>query len=68
MKYCSKCGNQLLDQAIMCPKCGCPTECNKTPTPEKKKQSTGKVVGTILLIIASLILLYSFGILLGILL
>lgn len=23
MKYCSKCGNQLLDEAVICPKCGC---------------------------------------------
>lgn len=23
MKYCSKCGNQVLDDAIICPKCGC---------------------------------------------
>lgn len=24
MKYCSKCGNELFDEAIICPKCGCP--------------------------------------------
>ena len=23
MKYCTHCGNQLLDEAIVCPKCGC---------------------------------------------
>ena len=23
MKFCSRCGNQLLDAAVMCPKCGC---------------------------------------------
>ncbi len=23
MKYCNKCGNQLLDEAVMCPRCGC---------------------------------------------
>lgn len=23
MKYCSKCGNQLLDEAVICVKCGC---------------------------------------------
>lgn len=26
MKYCAHCGNQLLDQAVVCPKCGCATE------------------------------------------
>ena len=23
MKYCSHCGNELLDEAVICPKCGC---------------------------------------------
>ena len=23
MKYCSKCGNELFDEAVICPKCGC---------------------------------------------
>ena len=26
MKYCSKCGNELFDEAVVCPKCGCPVE------------------------------------------
>ena len=25
MKYCSKCGNELFDEAVICPKCGCAT-------------------------------------------
>lgn len=23
MKYCQQCGSQLVDQAVMCPNCGC---------------------------------------------
>lgn len=23
MKFCSKCGNQLVDEAVVCPNCGC---------------------------------------------
>ena len=23
MKYCQKCGNQVMDEAIICPACGC---------------------------------------------
>lgn len=23
MKYCSQCGTQLVDEAVVCPKCGC---------------------------------------------
>ena len=26
MKYCTKCGNELLDEAVICPKCGCSVE------------------------------------------
>lgn len=25
MKYCSKCGKELFDEAVYCPGCGCPT-------------------------------------------
>ena len=25
MKYCEKCGNELMDEAVICPKCGCVT-------------------------------------------
>lgn len=26
MKYCYKCGNELFDEAVICPKCGCAQE------------------------------------------
>lgn len=26
MKYCSKCGKELMDEAVMCPGCGCAVE------------------------------------------
>ena len=26
MKYCSKCGKQLMDEAVIYPACGCPTD------------------------------------------
>ena len=25
MKFCSKCGKQLMDESVICPGCGCPT-------------------------------------------
>lgn len=31
MKYCTKCGNELLDDAVICPKCGCAVEGAKNP-------------------------------------
>jgi len=35
MKYCEKCGNQLLDEAVMCPKCG--HTIKKIITPQQQK-------------------------------
>jgi len=29
MKYCEKCGSELMDEAVICPNCGCPTKENK---------------------------------------
>lgn len=29
MKYCPKCGSELMDEAIFCPKCGCIADQNK---------------------------------------
>lgn len=26
MKYCSYCGAELMDEAVVCPKCGCPVD------------------------------------------
>lgn len=26
MKYCSKCGNELFGEAVICPRCGCPVD------------------------------------------
>lgn len=26
MKYCSKCGKELFDEAVICPGCGCKTD------------------------------------------
>jgi hypothetical protein len=38
MKYCSHCGRELLDEAVVCPGCGCPVE--------KSTDSTEFVNGT----------------------
>ena len=40
MKYCSKCGNQLLDEAVFCPKCGCAVDNRYAPTPAPTQQTT----------------------------
>ena len=32
MKFCSKCGKELLDEAVVCPNCGCSTGETKSKT------------------------------------
>ena len=32
MKFCTKCGNELRDEAVICPKCGCACEVNLVKT------------------------------------
>ena len=29
MKYCAKCGNELMNDAVVCPKCGCSADFEK---------------------------------------
>lgn len=39
MKYCSRCGNQLMDEAVICTKCGCAIEKANSIAPVKKESS-----------------------------
>ena len=41
--YCSSCGNQLSDQAVICPKCGVATA-NFSKIKDKDDVSTGTIV------------------------
>ncbi|MCI9215419.1 MAG: zinc-ribbon domain-containing protein [Oscillospiraceae bacterium] len=43
MKYCSKCGNELFDEAVICPKCGCPVG-SGTANQETGGKNRGKVL------------------------
>ena len=68
MKYCSKCGNELLDEAVLCPKCGCMVneidkmiidEKPEQPV-EKKTESNEDVSGTIVFLFGILSILFNF--------
>lgn len=48
MKYCSHCGAQIDDKAVICIKCGC--ACTATPV-ESDKNETNQVLGTIAMIL-----------------
>lgn len=48
MKYCNKCGNQLMDEAVMCPKCGDVIE-KMQSTEEQKAASKNRLLRTLCL-------------------
>lgn len=63
MKYCSKCGNELLDEAVVCPKCGCavgtmPNESDQAEkilkADKKSKITSAKVLNVIAFVVAIL--------------
>ena len=39
MKYCSKCGRELLDEAVVCPGCGCMCEGSPLNTQAPTKEN-----------------------------
>ena len=39
MKYCAHCGAQLVDEAVVCPKCGCAVAPTKTVDPNDSPKS-----------------------------
>ena len=57
MKYCSKCGNELFDEAVICPKCGCPTESPKAQAKEKKQINANTLKGTLLIVAGILVII-----------
>ena len=61
MKFCQKCGKEIMDAAVICPGCGCAVECAPaqaaTPAVVPKKAKNAKVFG-----ILSILLLAPFGI------
>ena len=47
MKYCSKCGKELFDEAIVCPGCGCPVEGASVEAPKTQSAETKKSLRTV---------------------
>lgn len=57
MKYCTKCGNQLVDAAVVCVRCGCPTgsvvSCKPAKAKEEKGESTLSILAKVFMIIGT---------------
>ena len=49
MKYCEKCGNELLDEAVMCPKCGCSAGKSQTEK-QRDEQAKNQTKGALLIL------------------
>ena len=44
MKYCSKCGKELFDEAVICTGCGCPVESNNKASQNSKKKKLNNII------------------------
>ena len=55
MKYCQQCGSQLVDQAVVCPNCGCTVQ--EPINQQEDKPSTGLNVLAFLFPLIGLIML-----------
>ena len=47
MKYCRKCGNEIMDEAVICPKCGCSTQQKSSSTDLKTIAFIFMIIGTV---------------------
>ena len=55
MKFCSKCGNELFDEAVICPKCGCATgdmsqKKAKSKSPDQAQNNKNQALGAALIL------------------
>lgn len=49
MKFCRHCGKEVLDEAVICPGCGCSTETNNNKVAVYDTVSAGLVVLSVLI-------------------
>ncbi len=57
MKYCTKCGNQLIDEAVICTKCGCSTGYQCFSKNSISQTSSGlKTAAKILMIVGTVVM------------
>ena len=74
--FCSKCGKEIMDEAVICPNCGCPTAKYEKPTTQFKTEHTndwiaiteyaGKAKAVKVWGIISIVLVFGIGVIPGI--
>lgn len=56
MKYCTRCGAQMVDDAVICINCGCAAETTATPAPSPSTDSsTLKMIAKIFMVLGCVI-------------
>lgn len=61
MKFCTHCGTQLFDEAIVCPNCGCAVDPNFAQTASAKTESsTLKTIAKIFMLLGCILSVFSF--------
>ena len=51
MKYCSHCGKELLDEAVVCPSCGCKVESASSGLLEEEDKKIFKLIIKVFMVI-----------------
>lgn len=54
MKYCTKCGHELVDEAVICTNCGCAVQGNKTEENASSLQKAAKILMIIATVVSGL--------------
>ena len=62
MKFCTKCGTQLLDEAVICTKCGCAVENSVIFSSAPRKSGVVTATKVFMIIATVLMALWTFGI------
>lgn len=60
MKYCSKCGSEIMEEAIICPKCGCAVDnYNIEKRTEKVEENGLQIASKVLMVISCIFYAFS---------
>ena len=55
MKYCTKCGKECMDEAVICPNCGCAFASKPIEKEDKKRVTALQTAIKVLLVIGTII-------------
>ncbi len=56
--YCSKCGNEIMEEAVICPKCGCATgkQLASRENVQRENKSTLSTIAKVFMILGTVIM------------